>query len=130
MFQKREWVELLATTQNAEPVLAVVRDGGVDVGYFTGLVVKRLGVRILGSPFPGWTTDYLGFNLLLGVNRRDAADALLPFAFGPLRCVHVELCDRYLHRGDLDGTRGTRPTARGGPSWSTSPARRPRCSGA
>ena len=105
VFQMREWIELLATTQNAEPVLAVVRDGGVDVGYFTGLVVKRLGIRILGSPFPGWTTDYLGFNLLLEVDRRDAARALLPFAFGPLRCLHVELCDRYLQRGDLDGTR-------------------------
>jgi CelD/BcsL family acetyltransferase involved in cellulose biosynthesis len=105
VFQTREWVGFVATTQNAEPVLAVVRDSGVDVGYFTGLIVKRLGVRILGSPFPGWSTDYLGFNLKAGVSRRRAAEALLRFAFGPLRCLHVELCDRYLSRGDLDGSR-------------------------
>lgn len=105
VFQTREWVEFIATTQNAEPVLAVVRDSGVDVGYFTGLIVKRLGVRILGSPFPGWTTDYLGFNLESGVSRREAAEALLRFAFGPLHCLHVELCDRYLLREDLDGSR-------------------------
>jgi CelD/BcsL family acetyltransferase involved in cellulose biosynthesis len=105
VFQTREWVGFVATTQNAEPVLAVVRDSGVDVGYFTGLIVKRLGVRILGSPFPGWSTDYLGFNLVAGVSRRHAAEALLRFAFGPLRCLHVELCDRYLARGDLDGSR-------------------------
>lgn len=105
VFQTREWLEFLAKTQSAEPVLAVVRDGGVDVGYFTGLIIKRFGIRILGSPFPGWTTDYLGFNLVTGVSRRDAAEALLEFAFDQLRCLHVELCDRYLRRGDLDGSR-------------------------
>jgi len=112
VFQTREWVEFLGRTQNAEPVLAVVRDRGVDVGYFTGLIVKRLGIRILGSPFPGWTTDYLGFNLVAGVSRHDAAEALLRFAFGPLRCLHVELCDRYLTRGELDGTRYETDTSR------------------
>jgi CelD/BcsL family acetyltransferase involved in cellulose biosynthesis len=105
VFQTREWLEFLAATQRAEPVLAVVRDDGVDVGCFTGLIIRRFGVRILGSPFPGWTTDYLGFNLDGGVDRGQAAEALLDFAFGPLRCLHVELCDRYLSRGDLDGSR-------------------------
>jgi CelD/BcsL family acetyltransferase involved in cellulose biosynthesis len=105
VFQTREWVEFLAATQNAEPVVAVVRDNGEDLGYFTGLVVTRFGVRILGSPFPGWTTDYLGFNLAPGVDRREAAEALLRFAFGPLRCLHVELCDRNLGADDLAGSR-------------------------
>jgi CelD/BcsL family acetyltransferase involved in cellulose biosynthesis len=105
VFQTREWVEFVANTQNAEPVLAVVRDSDVDVGYFTGLIVKRLGVRILGSPFPGWSTDYLGFNLVAGVSRRHAAEALLRFAFGPLRCLHLELCDRHLSSGELDDSR-------------------------
>lgn len=112
VFQTREWVEFVARTQKAEPVLAVACDGGVDVGYFTGLVLKRFGVRILGSPFPGWTTDYLGFNLMPGVNRPDAAEALVGLAFGPLRCLHIELCDRYLTRGDLDGTRYEVDTSR------------------
>ena len=107
VFQTREWLEFVATTQRAEPMLAVVRDRGVDVGYFTGLIIKRFGVRILGSPFPGWATDYLGFNLAVGVNRRDAAEALITFAFGPLRTLHVELCDRYLRREDLEGSRYT-----------------------
>jgi CelD/BcsL family acetyltransferase involved in cellulose biosynthesis len=105
VFQTREWVDFVAATQHAEPVLAVVRDSGAAVGYFTGLIVKRLGVRILGSPFPGWSTDYLGFNLVAGVSRPQAAEALLRLAFGPLRCLHVELCDRYLSRGDLDDSR-------------------------
>ncbi|WP_214365438.1 GNAT family N-acetyltransferase [Pseudonocardia sp. H11422] len=103
VFQTREWLSFLACTQRAEPVVAAVLDRGERVGSFTGLIVRRFGVPILGSPFPGWTTDYMGFNLAPGVRRRDAAAALQKFAFGPLRCVHLELKDRRLRSADLDG---------------------------
>ena len=103
IFQTREWLEFVARTQNAEPVVAAVVDDGERVGYFTGLVIRRFGVRILGSPFPGWTTDSMGFNLAEGVSRRAAAAALVHFASGPLRCPHLELKDRRLQAADLEG---------------------------
>lgn len=97
VFQTRQWLEFIRRTQDAEPVVAAVLDArDAVVGYFTGLVIRRFGVRILGSPFPGWTTSYLGFNLEDGVGRDEAARALLRFAFGPLRCLHLELKDRFL----------------------------------
>jgi Acetyltransferase (GNAT) domain len=103
IFQTREWLAYVAETQHAEPVVAAVLDGGAHVGWFTGLIVRRFGVRILGSPFPGWTTDWMGFSLAEGVPRREAAAALAGFAFGPLRCMHMELRDRRLAAGDLAG---------------------------
>lgn len=96
IFQTREWLSFIARTQQAEPVVAEVLDAGSTVGYFSGVVFRRYGVRILGSPFPGWTTPYIGFNLDDGVSRRDAAEALIPFAFDSLGCFHLELRDRYL----------------------------------
>ena len=63
------------------------------LGYFTGAVVRKFGVRILGSPFPGWTTAYMGFNLLPGVPRREALAALEAFAFRELGCLHLEVMD-------------------------------------
>ena len=56
----------------------------------------------MGSPFPGWTTPYLGFNLAPGVARADAVAALLPFVFRELRCLHVELSDPQLTRADVE----------------------------
>ena len=101
MFQTREWLEFVARTQRAEPVVAaVVRDGDV-VGYFTGLIVRRFGLRILGSPFEGWTTQWMGFNLTAGADPRAAAHALVRFAFGSLGCVHLELRDRTLPHTEL-----------------------------
>jgi CelD/BcsL family acetyltransferase involved in cellulose biosynthesis len=103
VFQTREWLAFIEKTQGAQPVIAAVTQEGERVGFFTGLVVRRYGVRILGSPFRGWTTGYLGFNLRAGVSRSAAVEALPSFAFGTLRCMHVELRDRSLSLSDVGG---------------------------
>ena len=94
VFQTREWLRFVQATQKATPVVAALRDGSETVGYFTGLVVRKFGIKVLGSPFPGWTTSYMGFNLRPGISRREAMAALPAFAFGQLGCMHFEIMDR------------------------------------
>jgi CelD/BcsL family acetyltransferase involved in cellulose biosynthesis len=101
VFQTREWLEFVARTQNADPVVAALHEDGEPAGYFTGLIVRRFGVPILGSPFPGWGTPWMGFNLVREVEPLAAVQALTRFAFGPLRCAHMELRDRALVHEDL-----------------------------
>lgn len=101
VFQTREWLSFVAESQRATPIVAEIRDGGIIAGYFSGLMVRKMGVRILGSSFPGWTTPYIGFNLQPGYHRADLLPALLRWAFGDLRCVHVEVSDR--HFAPTDG---------------------------
>src|SRR5262249_36403124 len=103
IFQTREWLTFIARTQNAEPVVAALSDGGRVVGYFAALMIRRVGVGILGSALPGWTTAYMGFNLDDDVPRREALKALSPFAYGSLGCLHLELKDRRLEVGDAAG---------------------------
>ena len=103
IFHTPAWLSFVAETQRAEPVLATVADGGTRVGHFTGLLAKRYGLRILGSPMAGWTTSYLGFNLRPAVPRRAALAALLPFAFRELGAAHLEIRDRGFVAGDLEG---------------------------
>jgi CelD/BcsL family acetyltransferase involved in cellulose biosynthesis len=103
IFHTPQWLRFVAESQRAEPVLATVEDGTTTVGHFTGLLTKRYGLRILGSPMAGWTTSYLGFNLRPEVPRRQALEALLPFAFGDLGCAHLEIRDRGLTEADLAG---------------------------
>ena len=103
IFTSPEWVEFVAASQKAEPVVARVLRGDEQVGWFTGLVVRRFGVRILGSPFAGWMTGPMGFDLDPGVSRREAAQALIRFAFKDLRCLHLEMIDRHAADEDLDG---------------------------
>jgi hypothetical protein len=96
VFQTREWLSFIAETQRAEPVVAELREGSTPVGYFSGLIFRKFGVRILGSSFPGWTTPYIGFNLPDEFPRWRAVEALRTFAFRELGCWHFEVSDRRL----------------------------------
>ncbi|WP_433825764.1 lipid II:glycine glycyltransferase FemX [Actinoplanes sp. CA-015351] len=103
IFHTPEWLAFVAECQGAEPVLATVHDDGALMGHFTGLVTKKYGLRILGSPMAGWTTSYQGFSLRPGVSRRAAMKALIPFAFDDLGCAHLEIRDRGLTEDELGG---------------------------
>lgn len=103
IFHTPEWLRFVAECQRAEPLLATVTDGGQPVGHFTGLLSRRYGMRILGSPMAGWTTSYLGFLLRDGVSRRSALGALMPFAFGEAGAAHLEIRDRGCTPADLTG---------------------------
>jgi predicted N-acyltransferase len=103
IFQAPAWLAFLSESQHGEPVIAAIKDGREAIGYFSGMVVRKFGFRILGSPFPGWSTDYMGFTLPVGADRRQAFEALMHFAFQKLDCVHVEIMDRNLTLSDING---------------------------
>jgi predicted RNA methylase len=103
VFQTPAWLSFLAETQKAEPVLAALKEGNDTLGYFTGLIVQQFGLKILGSPFRGWSSAYMGFNLLPSISRRIAAEALSDFAFKELRCIHFEVVDSHLTLEDIEG---------------------------
>lgn len=99
--QRRAWLQFIAETQGGEIVITHIQDEGKTVGYFTGILFKKFGFKIMGSPFPGWTTPYLGFNLLPNVSRKKAVAALIPFIFKELGCIHLELANPYLCLEDV-----------------------------
>ena len=103
VFQSAEWLKFLAETQGVEPVLAELREGQETLGYVTGVIFKKFGLRIFASPIPGASTPYMGFNLRPGVSRRVAVQALPEFAFKQLRCVHLEVVDAFLKMEDIEG---------------------------
>jgi hypothetical protein len=103
VFQTREWLLFVAESQGAEPVVAQIRDGRTTLGYFSGLIKRRMGCRILGSSFPGWTTPYIGFNLNPGASRSSVLPAFVKWVFGDLKCIHFEVSDRCFSIADGDG---------------------------
>ncbi|WP_421120655.1 GNAT family N-acetyltransferase [Aquihabitans daechungensis] len=93
--QTRAWLAFLQECHGAEPVAArVVVDGDETVGWYRGAQVRRFGVRILGSPLRGWSTGAMGFTLGPAIDRVEAIAALRAFAFGELRCHHLEVADQ------------------------------------
>jgi Acetyltransferase (GNAT) domain len=93
LFQSAAWLSYLAEAQGAKPVFLRIAIGQETMGYFTGAIVSKLGLRILGSPFKGWGTPYMGFNAAPDVDRGALVEALAKFTFRELRCHHLELID-------------------------------------
>ena len=103
VYQTPAWLAFLAETQRGRPILAALKEGDQTLGYFSGLVVRQFGLKILGSPFRGWTCPYMGFNLLPSVPRTTAIKALRGFAFRDLGCVHFEVVDPFTRLEDVAG---------------------------
>jgi len=95
VFQTREWLSFIAASHRGTPVVAEIRDGRTLAGYFSGVTVRKFGLRILGSSFPGWTTPYIGFNIRPEYSRLEMLQPLRDWAFRVLRCAHMEVSDRY-----------------------------------
>jgi len=102
IYQHPAWMAFVAETQHATPVVAELHEGNSRLGYFTGLLFHRFGIKVLGSPFPGWSTAYMGFLLEDGVSRTEAMAAVMKFAFYELGCAHVECMDRNLSVEEAD----------------------------
>jgi CelD/BcsL family acetyltransferase involved in cellulose biosynthesis len=96
VFQSGAWLSFLRETQHGEPVFAALTDDTAIAGYFCGMIVRKFGIPILGSPMPGWTTAYMGMNLLDSASHQFVVESITRFAFRELGCVHLEMMDRRL----------------------------------
>lgn len=93
IFQSLPWLNFLSTIHRIEPVILSVKSNEQICGYFFGLIVKKFGLRILGSPFRGWATYFMGFNLKPNVSLNEVLQAFPPFVFGQLKCHYLEIMD-------------------------------------
>ena len=96
LFQRRAWLDFIAAFAGGEIVVAAVQEHGRVLGYFSGVLFKKFGIPILASPFRGWTTAFIGFNLDQNVPRDEALRALEHFAFKRLGVWHLEVSDRHM----------------------------------
>ena len=87
VFQTPAWLRFVSECHQGSPVVAVLKDRDRTVGYFAGLVVKKAGIRVLGSPFVGWTTERMGIRLVEDVPKGQVLAALERYAFEGLACA-------------------------------------------
>jgi len=105
VFKTRAWMRYILATQSVEPVVLSLGRGGRTAGYFVAAIIKKAGLKILASPFPGWTTSFQGASFIDPEppwDRGELYAALIRFAFGKLGCVHFECLDMYVGKESLD----------------------------
>lgn len=102
IFTTYEWISFLEKNQNAEPVILKIKKDQETLGYFVGLIIRKFGVKILGSPFEGWLTPDMGFIGIEKHNINDALRSVANYAFKYLRCMYIQITDKNISISDLD----------------------------
>ena len=103
VFQTPSWNNFLMETQNATPIVASIREGDQLLGYFTGLVTRKVGLKMLGCPLRGWGTYFMGFILKPETSRREILKVFPDFVFNTLKCHYFEILDPFINMMDIAG---------------------------
>ncbi len=90
----KEWIEFIEEDSKATPyILRITKDNSL-VGYFSALIVKKMGLKIVGSPFPGWSTVYMGLDVYEKIDKYPILDELIPYIIHDTKCIYLQIIDR------------------------------------
>lgn len=89
-----DWIKFVMEDSNAEPfILKVYRDTSF-IGYFTSLKVRKFCMKIIASPFPGWSTPYMGFDFKEDVPKWEVVPELVDYVKKTEKAAFFQLTDR------------------------------------
>lgn len=60
LYHTYEWLEFIEESQGLKKEIYEIVSDNKIVGYLPGFKIKKGPINIFGSPFPGWTTPYMG----------------------------------------------------------------------
>lgn len=89
-----DWISFIQEDSKANPYIIRISEESRLVGYFSGLITRKFGINILGSPFPGWSTPYMGLDLVNTAEKINVLSELLPFLKENSGCVYIQIIDR------------------------------------
>lgn len=98
----KEWIEFVQEDSNAIPYILRITENGKLIGYFSSLIVKKIGVKIVGSPFPGWSTVYMGLDVYDSEIKCCILKELIPFVMKDTNCLYLQICDRDFNQECLE----------------------------
>lgn len=103
IFQTYEWIHFLVKNQYIKPIILQLSQGDEVHAYFVGGIIKKIGIRILASPFEGWLSCDMGFINIKGIEYISACKDIAEYAFKYLKCQYVQITDKNIKKDDIDG---------------------------
>jgi hypothetical protein len=94
VFTTPQWIEFIAVDNDASPVIIRITENETVIGYFSGLIKNKFGIKIFGSPFRGWSTCFMGFDLYENHRTIEILPELVKFIFKHTKCHYFECVDR------------------------------------
>ena len=94
IYTTKDWCDFLIEDSHIVPVIIKIFKDEKEIGYFYGGEIKKFGLKIIASPFSGWSTCWMGFELAEGENRYDIIEPLWNYLSKELHYVYCEIIDR------------------------------------
>lgn len=95
IFTTKRWLQFISEDAGVKDfILRICDEDGKFLGYFTGFITKKFGIKILGSPFVGWSTCFMGLDLLDRSNQFEIIRAIVKYAYKNEKVIYVEIIDR------------------------------------
>ena len=95
LFHESCWLEYLESTGKGTPKFFEIKNGQRSLGYFVFLECRVGPFRIMGSPLPGWTTNYMGPLINEDIDQEVLVRSILQLA-RKRKCLYIELKNQIL----------------------------------
>ena len=102
IYSTYEWIKFLEKALKIDPILIEIIDNNKVVGYFIGGLFKKFGINIIGSPFRGWDTPYMGLLIDDGYSRINILQEIWELLKKNFKCKYMEVCDRNINNKDIE----------------------------
>jgi hypothetical protein len=96
IFTTIPWIRFIEEDNSAVPVVIKIFEDDFCLGYFSGLLKSKYGIKILGSPFRGWSTCFMGFDLNDPSKIEKVLPELIIYIFDNVKCHYFECVERSL----------------------------------
>lgn len=99
----KPWIDFIIEDSHAEPIILRITQGSEFIGYFTCLKTKKMGVNIIGSPFSGWSTTYMGFDLFDNTMKVKVLPELVDYLQQTEKCTYLQIIERDITMEEAEG---------------------------
>lgn len=97
LFTTMAWLDYLEDDIGGKAIILRITDQNDKlIGYYTGMLIRKFGILIAGSPFSGWSTVYMGFDVAEGVNKIDLIPSVKNYLFKLKHVLLMEIVDRQI----------------------------------
>lgn len=101
LYHTSGWINYLKKELNIEPIYLEIYCDKKKIGYFIGGLFKKFGVKIVGSPFRGWDTPYLGLLVESNYNKIEILKELWKYLKSIYKCLYFEFVDKSISLDDI-----------------------------
>jgi hypothetical protein len=98
IFTTKDWLRFIENDQGAKIIIIRIRNDDEIIGFFSGGIVSKYGIKIVGSPFRGWSTCFMGLDIKpkWETVKIELYKRLKDYLISQYKCQFIEITDRNL----------------------------------